>query len=136
MLLSELALVRAAHVVLACNSPHRQALLNDQFSLHARSVAPSAATAGDHVDRAQQNALEVFQKSAAPFLARHGRQPSLIVGVDTVVCVNGRALGKPTSVGEARDMLTELAAAGTHTVKTWSKSLNIVAKPSLNCTGP
>lgn len=118
MLLSELGVIRAAHIVLACNTPHRASVLSEQVSINARCVVPAAAAPGDVVEVATQKALDVFRRSAAPFRKRHGRQPSLIVGIDTVVSVGDHALRKPGSVGEAREMCLELAAAGTHKVTT------------------
>lgn len=120
MLLTELSLVRAAHIVLACSSTQRAGVLSEQLSTRVRCVAPSPVATGqaDVVDVAKQNALEVFERAVAPFQAHHGRQPSLVVGVDTVVSVGDHTFGKPASTGQARDMLTELAAAGTHKVTT------------------
>lgn len=122
MLLTELSLVRAAHIVLACSSTQRAGVLNEQLSTRVRCVAPSpVASLSGHahvVEVAKQNALEVFERAVAPFQARHGRQPSLVVGVDTVVSVGDKTFGKPTSMGQAREMLNELAAAGTHKVTT------------------
>ena len=43
MLLSELGVIRAAHIVLACNTPHRASVLSEQVSINARCVVPAAA---------------------------------------------------------------------------------------------
>lgn len=119
MLLSELSLVRAAHIVLACSNTDRASVLGEQLQTRVRCVSPSVVGHGHVADVAKQNALEVFERSVAPFQAQHdGRPPSLVVGIDTVVSVGDHTLGKPASMGQARDMLMELAAAGTHTVTT------------------
>jgi len=119
MLLSELAVVRAAHIVLACDSAHRASVLNGPAAMRVRHVSPCVmAKAPNVVEAATQNALEVFSRSSAPYQKVHGRQPSLIVGVDTVITAGDHAFGKPKNLAEARDMLTELASAGTHKVVT------------------
>jgi len=47
-----------------------------------------------------------------------GAPPSLVIGADTVVVLDDKILEKPGSAEEARKMLTQLSAAGTHTVCT------------------
>jgi septum formation protein len=127
MLISDLSLVRAAHIVLASASPRRSSILNEQFGLNVRTV-PS--TFDESLDKsmfapveyaketARQKALEVFSRSKSPFEARHGLPPSLVVGADTIVVLDGQILEKPTSRENARQMLRDLSSAGTHTVCT------------------
>ena len=52
------------------------------------------------------------------FASEHERPPSLVVGADTVVVCDGTILEKPTSTEDARRMLRDLSAAGTHRVCT------------------
>ena len=121
VMLSELSIVRAAHVVLACTSAHRASMLNDQLGARARCVPPGPVPDADAIDPAEcakHKALGVFEKCNAPFQKQHGRRPSLIVGVETVVSLGDRVLGKPDSLAEARSMLTQLAEAGSHRVTT------------------
>jgi len=125
MLISDLSLVRAAHIILASASPRRSSILNEQFGLNVRTV-PS--TFDESLDKsmfapveyaketARQKALEVFSRSKSPFEARHGLPPSLVVGADTIVVLDGQILEKPTSRENARQMLRDLSSAGTHTV--------------------
>ena len=128
MLLTDVSLVRAAHIILASASPRRSSILNEQLQLSARvvrsafdkgSLDKSALTPPEYVmENARQKALEVYQMSERPFLSKHGRPPSLVVGADTVVVLDGKILEKPASVEEARQMLRALSAAGTHSVCT------------------
>lgn len=120
VLLSELSVVRAAHIVLACTSPHRAGVLNEQVGTRARCVPPGpvAFDNSDVVAAATNKALNVFDKCDPPFQKRHGRPPSLIVGVDTVVSIGDQILGKPETVSEARAMVQQLVDAGSHKVTT------------------
>jgi len=127
VLISDLSLVRAAHIVLASASPRRSSILNEQFQLNARAVPStfsedldkSCYTPQEYVkETARQKALEVFDRCKAPFWERHNRPPSLVVGADTVVVLEGEILEKPTSTESAREMLRRLSAAGTHDVCT------------------
>ena len=127
MLVTELSMCRAAHIILASASPRRVQILNDQLQLQVRPV-PSAFmedldksnyTPMEYVkENARQKALDVFDKCEKPFDSKHGRPPSLVIGADTVVVKDGTILEKPTSVENARQMLRELSLAGTHTVCT------------------
>ena len=128
MLISDLSIVRAAHIILASASPRRSSILNDQLQLSAR-VVPSTfsedldksafAAPSEYVaETARQKALDVFGRCQKPFIVEHERPPSLIVGADTVVVCDGAILEKPTSTEDARRMLRDLSAAGTHRVCT------------------
>lgn len=128
VLISDLALVRAAHIVLASASPRRSSILNDQFGLNVRTV-PSTfdeqldkalfATPMDYAkETARQKALEVFARCAKPYASKHKRPPSLVIGADTIVVLNGKIMEKPHSVEHARQMISDLSDAGTHTVCT------------------
>ena len=69
-------------------------------------------------ETARQKALDVFGKVTRPFESKHGRSPSLVIGADTIVVLDGRILEKPSSVEDARQMLRDLSSAGSHTVYT------------------
>jgi septum formation protein len=127
MLITDMSIVRAAHVILASASPRRLSIMNDQLDLGVRAVPSSfmedlnkaAFTPHEYVvENARQKALEVFNKCESPFAAKHSRSPSLVVGADTVVVLDNKILEKPASVEEARRMLSALSAAGTHSVIT------------------
>ena len=127
MLISDLSLVRAAHIILASASPRRSSILNEQFNLNARVVPStfsenldkSSYTPQEYVkETARQKALEVFERCKKPFQEMHERPPCLIVGADTVVVLDGEILEKPSSTEDARQMLQRLSDAGTHTVCT------------------
>eukprot|EP00966_Prymnesium_polylepis_P052771 1222139-Prymnesium_polylepis.1 len=95
MLVSDLSIVRNAHIVLASAAcAGRVRIVNDQLGLKARVVhpaaefAPSPSTAPNDFfvcERARAQAMDVFWRAGAPFHAKHGQVPSLVVGVDTVV---------------------------------------------------
>ena len=128
MLLSDLNIVRAAHIILASASPRRSAILNEQLGLNVRVVPSSFAEDLDQSAfasaslyceaTAREKALQVYDKCTPPFMSKHGHPPSLVVGADTVVVVDGQILEKPACMDGARAMLRQLSAAGTHTVCT------------------
>jgi len=127
MLISDISMVRVAHIVLASASPRRLSILNEQLQLGAR-VVPS--TFNEDLDKAQfspaayaaetarHKAQEVFSRCEKPFAEVHNRPPSLVIGADTIVVLGDKILEKPTSHEQARGMLRELSAAGSHTVFT------------------
>mmetsp|Transcript_71301 Transcript_71301/g.195392 ORF Transcript_71301/g.195392 Transcript_71301/m.195392 type:complete len:265 (-) Transcript_71301:254-1048(-) len=127
-LVSDLSIVRNAHIVLASAAcAGRVRIVNDQLGLKARVVhpaaefAPSPSTAPNDFfvcERARAQAMDVFWRAGAPFHAKHGQVPSLVVGVDTVVRLGDEVLEKPTSISDARAMLQKLSDAGTHHVQT------------------
>ena len=88
---------------LASSSPRRQELLTEagiRFELVA--PGPEPVGAGSPRDRAEQRAREK---------ARGARPPcdGLVLGVDTVVALDGREFGKPRDRGHAAAMLRRLA---------------------------
>ena len=155
-MLADLAMVRAAHIILASASPRRSAILNEQLQLGVRAIPSAFAEDLDKAsyspqeyvrETARQKALDVFATCEKPFMSKHERPPSLVIGADTVVILGDQILEKPTSVDHAchassrspalpprpralltmraseprrcrRRMLRELSDAGTHTVCT------------------
>ncbi|MFQ5809186.1 MAG: Maf family protein [Armatimonadota bacterium] len=102
-------------IVLASASPRRRMLL-EQIGLPFEvipSQSPEMAQAherpADHVRRAA--ALKA--SSVAPRV----EPEAVLIGADTIVCLDGSILGKPSSRGEAREMLHRLSGH-THTVYT------------------
>jgi len=107
--------IKDHRVILASASPRRRMLLA-QIGLpfdvvESRAPEPAALLADtpeDHVqEAAARKALDVVRR------AGHG----LVIGADTVVCVDGQVLGKPHSAREARRMLRHLSGKA-HTVYT------------------
>jgi septum formation protein len=93
----------APPILLASISPQRRAIL-EQLRVPFVAVAPAYEEAGtDPVENAAGKAQSVGG----------GDQP--VLGVDTVVVVDGVALGKPTTPAEAEAMLERLAGS-THEV--------------------
>ena len=90
-------------MVLASTSPQRRAIL-EQLRIPFRVVPPSYEEVGDDpVAHAVGKARSVDGGD------------SLVLGVDTVVVLDGAVLGKPADAGEARSMLERLSGR-THEV--------------------
>ena len=122
MLLTELAVVRAAHVVLASASPRRVQILNEQLGINAvvmpsffeENLEKSQYTPHEYVrENALQKALEVYNR-----LSEDDRPPSCVIGADTVVVLGDEVLEKPRDKADAAAMLARLSAAGRHEVCT------------------
>ena len=122
MLLTELAVVRAAHVVLASASPRRVQILNEQLGINAvvmpsffeENLEKSQYTPHEYVrENALQKALEVYNR-----LSEEDRPPSCVIGADTVVVLGDEVLEKPRDKADAAAMLARLSAAGSHEVCT------------------
>ena len=122
MLLTELAVVRAAHLVLASASPRRVQILNEQLGLNTvvmpsffeENLEKSQYTPHEYVrENALQKALEVYNR-----LSEDDRPPSCVIGADTVVVLGEEVLEKPKDKADAAKMLARLSAAGSHTVCT------------------
>jgi septum formation protein len=94
---------RAQAIVLASTSPQRHAIL-EQLRIPFRIVAPRYEEVGtDPVEHAVGKARSVDG----------GGDP--VLGVDTIVVLDGDVLGKPGDEGQARRMLEQLSGA-THEV--------------------
>jgi septum formation protein len=122
-----MSMVRAAHIILASASPRRTSILNEQLGLNVRAIPSGFAENLDKgslspisyvQETARQKALEVYGRCEKPFKAQHERPPSLVIGADTVVVLDGEVLEKPGSLADARRMLRKLSDAGTHSVIT------------------
>ena len=93
-------------VVLASVSPRRRELLS---SLGLRVlVVPSNVEEGDRPGHGPLDLARYYASEKAAAVAR-GRSGELIVGADTVVDLDGLALGKPEDASEAASMLRRLA---------------------------
>lgn len=104
----------SVHVILASASPRRAALLAGivkGFDIVPSAAAEMADSSVRPAEAATANAL-----AKARDVAR-SHPDALVIGADTVVAVDGRNLGKPTDLADARRMLAVLSG-NTHTVVT------------------
>jgi len=93
-------------LILASTSPRRRellTLLGQPFAICAPSFEERPVAGVPPVEQVRRFALEKARSVAV-------RQPdSLVLGSDTVIELDGRMLGKPTDLAEAKVMLTQLA---------------------------
>ncbi len=94
-------------VVLASASPRRFELLTS-LGLHVR-VVPSNVAEGDRPGYGPRDLAALHAGAKADAVAAR-EATGLIVAADTVVDLDGRALGKPADDADAARMLAELAA--------------------------
>jgi septum formation protein len=107
-------------IVLASSSPRRRALLQSagvEFSTESCDAVeihdPALGLAGLVMANARTKALTVAA----------GHPDAIVIGADTLVWLDGHALGKPSSPAEAREMLARLAgrvhevATGVHLIR-------------------
>ena len=93
-------------LILASASPRRRQLLAE-YGYEARIIpAPVEESAADWLEVRELVALNAGLKSAALW-AEHPR--GVVLGVDTLVCLDGEALGKPPSLAAAAVTLARLA---------------------------
>lgn len=101
-------------IILASGSPRRRALLSElgwRFKVKPAEIK-ERAVAGESPEAM---VLRLAEEKAADVYAKH---PSCwVIGADTVVVIDGRALGKPADNADAADMIKELRGR-THTVMT------------------
>jgi len=92
-------------IILASASPRRQALLRAlgiPFKVEPSGIDETAIPwTGE-----REFALRAAMAKALDVAERH--ESSLVIGADTIVCMDGRILGKPRDRGEAREMLLAL----------------------------
>lgn len=97
-------------LVLASASPQRRAILNRLgVDFEVRPSGVTELTGGDPAAAALENALRKARAALQP-----GRR-ELILGVDTLVVLDGRIYGKPPHEDAAREALRALSGA-THAV--------------------
>ncbi len=101
-------------LILASASPRRREILSElglEFS-----VCPASGEEKIETDDPEE-AVKFLAAQKASEVAGRQREPSLVVGADTVVAYRGRILGKPSDEEEAFRMLKLLSGA-THMVYT------------------
>jgi septum formation protein len=95
-------------ILLASRSPQRRGLLGE-LGVDFRVVAPRAEEGEDPLANARAKAREVAARAGIP-------EGGAVLGADTEVLLDGRALGKPPDAAAARRELAALAGR-THVVR-------------------
>ncbi len=122
---------KTAKLILASASPRRRELLTElglDFSV-IPSEAPEEPEAGESpaemVQRLSRDKARIVAARRFPRLSR-----SYVVGADSTVVLEGRAIGKPADAAEARAMLRELRGTE-HQVTTGLTVMNVASGHSL-----
>lgn len=103
-----------ARLILASKSPRRVQLLRQvglDFEAIPSRIDESVLSGGSPAEKALKAAL-----AKAMDVARRVKE-GIVIGADTIVALNGRIMGKPSSPEEAIEMLSELSGK-THEVLT------------------
>ena len=93
-------------IILASSSPRRKYLLTElgfSFTVDPSWVDESAIP----YENERQFAIQAAMAKATEVAARYTRG-ALVIGADTIVCLEGHILGKPRDLEEARSMLMRL----------------------------
>jgi septum formation protein len=90
-------------LTLASRSPQRRAIL-EQLGVGFTAIAPDADELAEGDPR--ELVLENARRKARAV------EGELVLGVDTEVVIDGRALGKPAGAGEAAELLRRLSGRG------------------------
>jgi len=93
-------------LILASTSPRRRellALLEESFEVCAPSFEEQPVSGSPPVEQVRRFALEKARSVAVE------RPGDLVLGSDTVIELDGRLLGKPVDLEDAKAMLTQLA---------------------------
>ena len=94
-------------LVLASRSPRRRELL---VAAGAKDVKIAASDVEESSDASQGLAALVLNNARAKATDIAAQFPkSIVLGADTLVWLDGAALGKPSGLGEARQMLARLS---------------------------
>lgn len=104
------------HIVLASNSPRRRELLSGLDLDFEVRVLPSVSERHPDGMRAEEIPVFVSKEKAEPYKDSI-RQGDLLVTADTMVILDGEALGKPKDDDDAKRMLHALSGK-THKVVT------------------
>ena len=119
-------IITTVPIILASQSPRRVHLLK-QIGL-TFSVQPS--TVIEEINPAHSSEENVTRLSLhkAEDIAKRNEQ-GIVIGADTIVVIDGKVLGKPTSQQNAREMLHTLSGR-THTVYTGFAMVDVKTKKS------
>lgn len=95
-------------VILASASPRRKKLLSSlqiDFTIH-----PSGASEEVDGDLSPEEIVTLLAKRKAEDVFRHySDQDAFIIAADTIVCLEGRIIGKPADLKEAEEILRSLS---------------------------
>ncbi len=108
-------MARYPRIVLASASPRRAALL-DQIGV-TYDVRPADIAEEHPADLSPTQGAESVARDKALAVARREEADRIVLGSDTVVILDGEALGKPTDAEDARRMLRQLSGRS-HVVAT------------------
>jgi septum formation protein len=106
-------LSRELKIVLASSSPRRIGLLR-QIGIDFTAVDPGGDESSVHPDP-RARVMENAQAKASRVAKEH--RNAVVIGADTVVCIGGAILGKPSSERDAAEML-RLLSGNVHKVFT------------------
>ncbi len=101
-------------IILASISPRRAELLRETGLVFGVVPARTRETHPGHLTPHEVAQINAYRKSRA-VAKKH--PDALVLGADTIVCLGKRIFGKPRSLKEARDMLSQLQGQ-THEVVT------------------
>jgi septum formation protein len=99
-------------LILASASPRRAAILSDAGIAFEVLVTETdeARRGGESVEDMVLRLAEAKARAAASYEQRAGHhEPAIVIGADTVVEIDGEALGKPRSASVAAQMLRRLS---------------------------
>jgi len=106
-------LLNTYKLLLASGSPRRVRLLNDA-GISFRQLIPDIDESNSKQFEPYQLAVHLARRKARA-ATNQAKDNEIILGCDTIVILNNKILGKPTSKQEAIQMLTDLAG-NRHTV--------------------
>jgi septum formation protein len=106
--------LKGKKLILASKSPRRADLLK-LIGLNFEIVESRVQEADERYTMPEVHVLELAQKKALKVAEKIG--DGLVIGADTIVVLDGKTMGKPRDIAEARQMLHDLSGK-THTVYT------------------
>ena len=117
-------------LILASASPRRREILGSlgiDFEVQPSGADESSLKMEDHLEFVRAAALIKLEQ----VLSTSEREGAYVLAADTIVCVGGQRLGKPTDAGDALRML-ELLVGRAHVVRT-AIALGRVGEGALDC---
>jgi septum formation protein len=115
----------ATRLILASRSPRRAEILRNagfEFETHATDADESRRARESAAIYVRRVAQAKARAAAEKFTGKSGR--AIVIGADTAVLANGKILGKPSDVKDARRMLSMLSGK-THRVLTGVAMLEV-----------
>lgn len=104
------------NIILASNSPRRKELLSGLGLTYEVRTLPGIDESYPDTLQGEEIALYISAQKAAAYLSAL-QKDELLITADTIVCLDGQVLGKPTDEDDARKMLCTLSGR-THQVIT------------------